>query len=97
MRLEEDMAAHLQELEKFPEILQQMEHLRATQLPQAFPHGAIDRAGIRVDYNYATRHHADSAASTFSDFKTSTAPSLLISAFETTRHKAQSLYQTHDI
>ncbi len=93
-RIEEDMAAHLQELEKLPEILQQMEDLKAAQLPQAAPHGAIDRAGIKIDYTFALRHYTDSAASIHSDMKTPSAPSLQISALETTSSQPTSRFYT---
>lgn len=93
-RIEEDMAAHLQELEKLPEILQQMEDLKAAQLPQAAPHGAIDRAGIKIDYTFALRHYTDSAASIYSDMKTPSAPSLQISALETTSSQPTSRFYT---
>ncbi len=93
-RIEEDMAAHLQELEKLPEILQQMEDLKAAQLPQAAPHGAIDRAGIKTDYTFALRHYTDGAASMYSDMKTPSAPSLQISALETTSSQLTSRFYT---
>ena len=96
-RIEEDMAAHLQELEKLPEILQQMEDLKAVQLPQAAPHGAIDRDGIKIDYTFALRHYTDSAASIYSDMKTPSAPSLQISALETTSSQLTSRFYTAPI
>ena len=88
------MTAHLQELKKLPEILQQMEDLKAAQLPQASPHGAIDRAGIRIDYTFALRHYTDSAASIYSDMNTPSAPSLQVSALETGSSQLTSRFYT---
>lgn len=93
-RIEEDVAAHLQELEKLPEILQQMEDVKAAQLPQAAPHGAIDRAGIKIDYTFALRHYTNSAASMFSDMNTPSAPSLQVSALETSSSQLTSRFYT---
>lgn len=76
------MAAHLPKLKRLPEILQQMEDLKAAQLPPAATHGAVDRAGIRTDLSFALRHYTGSAASMFSNMDTPSARGLQISALE---------------
>ena len=93
-RIEEDVAAQRQALSKLPEILQQMEDLRAAQLPQALPHGAVDRAGIKIDYGFASRRHTDDAASICSDLNTPSAPSLQVSAFESSNGQLTSRFYT---
>lgn len=93
-RIEEDVAAQRQALSKLPEILQQMEDLKAAQLPQALPHGAVDRAGIKIDLGFALRRHTDDAASICSDMKTPSAPSLQVSAFETSSGPLTSRFYT---
>ena len=93
-RIEEDVAAQRQALSKLPEILQQMEDLRVAQLPQALPHGAVDRAGIKIDYGFALRRHTDDAASICSDINTPSAPSLQVSAFESSNGQLTSRFYT---
>ena len=88
------MAAYLQELENLPEILERMEDLNAAHLPQATPHRAIDRAGIRIDYRFALRHYIDGAASTFSGINTPSTPSIQVSALETSSSLLTSEYHT---
>lgn len=82
--MEADLAAHLEELEKLPDILQQMEDIRAAQIPPATPHGAMERAGVRVDYTFALRHYMGGAESIRSEMMTPTEPSPQISSFEPT-------------
>ena len=93
-RIEEDVAAQRQALSKLPEILQQMEDLKAAQLPQALPHGAVDRAGIKIDYGFALRRHTDDAASICSEINTPSAPSLQVSAFESSNAQLTSRFYT---
>ena len=88
------MAAYQQELEKLPQILEQFEDLNATHLPQATPHRAIDRAGIRTDYRYALRHYFDGATSTYSGINTPSTPSFQVSALETSSSLLTSEYHT---
>ena len=88
------MVTHLQELEKLPEILDQLEDLKAAQLPQAAAHGAIDRADIRIDYRFALRHYLDSAASLYSGLNTSLAPSFRVSALEISTSQLTSKFYT---
>ena len=88
------MAAYLQELEKLPEILEQIEDLKAAHLPQATPHRAIDRAGIRIDYRFALRHYFDGASSTSSGMNTPSTPSFQVSALETSSSLMTSEYHT---
>lgn len=92
--MEADLAAHLEELEKLPGILQQMEDIRAAQLPQAPPHGAMERAGVRVDYTFALRHYMDGAKSMCSEMMTPSAPSLQVSSFEPTNSITTSRFDT---
>ena len=93
-RFKEDMAAYLQEVAKLPEILEQIEDLKAARLPQATPHRAIDRAGIRIDYRFAIRHFFDGAASTSSGINTPSTPSFQVSALETSSSELISEYHT---
>ena len=88
------MAPYLQELEKLPEILEQIEDLKAAQLPQAAPHGAIDRAGIRIDYRFALRHFFDGAATLYTGINTPSTPSFQASALETSSSLLTSEYHT---
>ena len=93
-RIEEDVAAQRQALSKLPEILQQMEDLKAAQLPQALPHGAVDRAAIKIDYGFALRRHTDDTASICSEMSTPSAPSLQVSAFESSNGQLTSRFYT---
>lgn len=93
-KMEADLTAHLEELEKLPEILQQMEDIRAAQIPLATPHGAIERASIRVDYTFALRHYMDDAVSMCSEIMTPAAPSLQVSSFEPTDSITTSRFHT---
>ena len=70
-----------------------MEDNKAAQLPPAAPHGALDRAGLRIDYKFALRHHLDSAAS-HSAIKTPSTPSFQVSALETSSSLLISGYYT---
>ena len=71
-----------------------MEDLKAAQLPQALPQGAVDRAGIKIDYGFTLRRHTDDAASICSDMKTPSAPSLQVSTFETSSGQLTSRFYT---
>ena len=93
-RIQEDVAAQRQALSKLPEILQQMEDLNAARLPQAPPHGAVDRASIKIDYGFALRRHTDDAASICPDLNTPSAPSLQVSAFESSNGQLTSRFYT---
>ena len=88
------MAAYLQEVAKLPQILEQIEDLKAAHLPQATPHRAIDMAGIRIDYRFAIRHFFDGAASTSSGINTPSTPSFQVSALETSSSLLTSEYHT---
>lgn len=88
------MAAYRQELENLPQILERMEDLNAAHLPQATPHRAIDRAGIRIDYRYALRHYFDGATSTYSGMNTPSTPSFQASVLETSSSGLTSEYHT---
>ena len=88
------MNAHLQELEKLPGILEHLEDLKATQLPQAAPHGELDRAGIKIDYSFALRHYVDSATSICSNINTLSTPSFQVSALETSSSQLTSKFYT---
>ena len=92
--MEADLTAHLKELEKLPDILRQMEDIRAAQIPQAPPHGAIERAGVKVDYTFALRHYMDGAESMCSEMMTPNAPSLQVSSFEPTNSITTSRFDT---
>ena len=92
--MEADLTAHLEELEKLPEIFRQMEDIRAAQIPPATPHGAIERAGIKVDYTFALRHYMDGAESVCSGMMTPSAPSLQVSSFEPTNSITTSKFYT---
>ena len=92
--MEADLTAHLKELEKLPDILRQMEDIRAAQIPQAPPHGAIERAGVKVDYTFALRHYMDGAESICSEMMTPNAPSLQVSSFEPTNSITTSRFDT---
>lgn len=96
-RIEQDMATYLQELERLPEILEQLEDLKIAQLPQAAPHGAIDRAGIKIDYQFALRHYVDGAASIDSGINTPSSPSFQVSELETGSCQLTSKYYTAPI
>ena len=87
------MATYRKELERLPEILEQLEDLKAAQLPQAAPHGAIDRAGIKIDYRFALRHYVDSAASICSGMSTPSG-SFQVSALETSSYQMTSKFYT---
>ena len=63
-----------------PEILQEMEDIKAGQMSQATAHGAIDRAGIRVDYNFALRRYMNDAVTISSGFRTSMDASVQVSS-----------------
>ena len=95
--MEADLAAHLEELEKLPDILQQMEDIRAAQIPPATPHGAMERAGVRVDYTFALRHYMDGAESICSGMMTPTEPSPQISSFEPTDSITTSRFYTASV
>lgn len=95
--MEADLAAHLEELEKLPDILQQMEDIRAAQIPPATPHGAMERAGVRVDYTFALRHYMDGAESICSGMMTPTEPSPQVSSFEPTDSITTSMFYTAPI
>ena len=71
-----------------------MEDVKADQLPEAASHGAIDRAGIRIDYRFALRHNVDSAASIYSEMNTPSTPSLQDSAWEASSSKLTSRFYT---
>ena len=71
-----------------------MEDLKAAQLPQALPHGAVDRAGIKIDYGFALRRHTDDAASICSDVNTPSAPSVQVSTFESSNGQLTSRFYT---
>ena len=88
------MATYLQQLENLPQILELMEDLNAAHLPQATPHRANDRAGIRTDYRYALRHFFDGASSTYSGINTPPTPSFQVSALETSSSGLTSKYCT---
>ena len=88
------MAAYRQELENLPQILERMGGLNAARLPQAAPHRSIDRAGIRIDYTYALRHHLDDAASVHSGIDTPSTPSFQVSVPETSSSGLSSEYHT---
>ena len=79
----EEMAAHLKELERLPEILQQLENTKTAQLSPPAPHGALDRAGVRIDYRFALRHYIDSAVSVCLGINTPSTLSFQVSALET--------------
>ena len=70
-----------------------MEDIRAAQLPQGPSHGALDRAGLRIDYKFALRRHLDSAAS-YSGIKTPSTPSFQVSALENSSSLLISGYYT---
>ena len=94
-RMEADFTAHLQELEKLPNIMQQkLEDIRIAQIPQAPPHGAIERAGIKVDYNFALRHYLDGAESVCSEMLTPSEPSPQVSSFDPTSCITTSKFDT---
>ena len=88
------MDAHLQELEKLPRILEQLEDLKAAQLPQATPHGELDRAGIKIDYSFTLKHYVNSAASIRSSINTPSTPSIQVSALETSSSQLTSKFYT---
>ena len=93
--MEADFAAHLGELEKLPGIMQQqLEDIRVAQIPQAPPHGAIERAGIKVDYNFALRHYMDGAESESSEMMTPSEPSPQVSSFDPTSSITTSKFDT---
>ena len=96
-RIVKDMAAYRQELEHLPQIQEQMEDLQAAHLPQATPHHAIDRAGIRIDYRYTLRHYVDGTASTYSGIKTPSTPSFQASALGTSNSGLISEYHAASI
>ncbi|KAM0799009.1 hypothetical protein BDR22DRAFT_964252 [Usnea florida] len=94
-RMEADFTAHLKELEKFPDIMQQkLEDIRVAQIPQAPPHGAIERASIKVDYNFALRHYMDGAESGSSEMLTPSEPSPQVSSFDPTSCLTTSKFDT---
>ena len=92
--MEADLAAHLEELKKLPDILQQMEDIRAAQIPPAAPHGAMERASVRVDYTFALRHYMGDAESICSEMMTPTEPSPQISSLEPTDSITTSTFYT---
>lgn len=96
-RIEQDMATYLQELERLPEILEQLEDLKTAQLPQAAPHGAVDRAGIKIDYQFTLRHYIGGAASIYSGVNTPSSPSFQVSDLDTGSYQQTSKYYTAPI
>ena len=92
--MEADFTAHLEELKKLPDILRQMEDIRDAQVPQAPPHGAIERAGIKVDYTFALRHYMDGAESVCSEMMTPSEPSPQVSSFDPTSSITTSNFDT---
>ena len=72
----------MQQLERLPEILQEMEDVTIAQMPHPTSHEAMDRLAIRVDTNFALRHFLDDAASMSSGRRPSFEPSLQVSSLE---------------
>ena len=88
------MATYLQELERLPEILEQIEDLKAAHLPQATPHRANDRAGIRTYYGFGLRHYLGGTPSNYSGINTPSTPSFRVSVLETSSSTLTSEYHT---
>ena len=90
-----DFTAHLQELEKLPDIMQQkLEDIRVAQIPQAPPHRAMERSGVKVDYSFALRHYMDGAESVCSEMLTPSEPGPQVSSFDPTSCITTSKFDT---
>ena len=74
-----------------------MEDIRAAQIPPATPHGAMERAGVRVDYTFALRHYMDGTESICSGMITPAEPSPQVSSFEPTDSITTSMFYTAPI
>ena len=91
-----EIAEHVHELEQehLPFILEELEDLKAVQIPLAPAHGEIDRSTIEVDYDYTLRHFV-SISQDASGPSTPATASLRVSSFlETATTDQSSKYET---
>lgn len=77
-----------------PAILQELEDVKAAQMPGSRPHADIDRAKVTVDYSFSLRNYLDNGASSSSDSILAITPSFQVSSFDPTNSILTSRYYT---
>ena len=80
--------------QKMPAILQELEDVKAAQMPGSRPHADIDRAKVTVDYSFSLRNYLDNGASGSSDSILAVTPSFQVSSFDPTNSILTSRYYT---
>ena len=82
-KLRDDAAHQVHEFEdELPSMLQNIEELRASLLPEAPEHRSPDRRGVQVDYKFALRHYLSGAASSLSGANFSAAATMQLSPLD---------------
>ncbi len=93
--IKQDMAGVVQELEaKLPNIIEEIEDLKATQGQRPPQHNATDRSLVKEDLHFALRHYLEDDQSQLS-YRTGTRdPSMQVSSFEDGTSYFTSIYRT---